>query len=332
MSRCRRYLLEEMILRILSWTCVPCLLRCKSVCKSWVSSISKPQFLQAHHNNSCIKIPSIIILTSIASPQIKSSVDYEHQEGYGRRSVNIFYSDSLQHSVCIPLLTPFEFMDFVGCLGDFPTILFLSPNHQDTPCRYDVVFGFDGVSNEFKVLKIVYRRDNYRLVTAVAVHLYSWNAGSWREIEVGVELPSMVCYPLCPILKSGPVVDGILYLEGRDVIVTFDLHSELFRLIPFPSYMQVRKSNVFDFEGSVSVLVEFVPADGSLDDKEISLWTLETVSGESFWNKVFTFDSGFKLDWVFFSLGANQFVGTTKLGTVLYESCKKVTKYIALPP
>ncbi|KAK1402448.1 hypothetical protein POM88_002053 [Heracleum sosnowskyi] len=158
----------------------------------------------------------------------------------------------------------------------------VSPNHQDTPCRYDVMFGFDVVSNKFKVLKIVYRSDNYRLVSVVVVYLYSWNGGSWREIEVGVELPSMVCYPLCPILKSGPVVDRILYLEGMDVIVTFDLCSELFRLIKFPSFMKIRKSNVFDFEGSVSVLVESVPGDGSLDNKEISLWALETVSSESF--------------------------------------------------
>ncbi|KAL8156137.1 hypothetical protein AgCh_001293 [Apium graveolens] len=250
------------------------------------------------------------MITSIASPHIKLSEDYDDDDdddddkSYGRRAANIFYSESLEDSVILPLVPPFDYVDFVGscngivCVSNAKgTDIFLfnpltrlsrrlpphvvpigSGHHSERPCKCYIGYGFDAVSDEFEVLKIVYRRDNHRLVRLVTVYLYSSNADLWREIELGVELPSMVCYPLCPILRRGPVVDGILYLEGIDVIVTFDLHSELFGVVPFPSFMQTRKSNVFDFEGSVSVLVESVLGDGSLD-KEISLWTMETVSG-----------------------------------------------------
>lgn len=308
------YLSEELIFRILSWTCVTSLLRCKSVCKLWSSLISNPKFMEAQHTNSNIKIPSILMITSIASQQ--NPIDNSH-------AATIVYSNSPEDSVSIPLMAPFDLMDFVGsCNGilcvsniDASDICLLNPltrmskklprhvtidsyAHGERPCKYDVVFGFDCISHDFKVLRFAYRRDNYQLVSVLEAYLYSSNADSWREVELGIALPSMLCYPRHPILRSGPVLDGVLYLEG-----------------------------------SVSVVIKSVPGDGSLDDKEeISLWTMEPVSGDFIWNKIFTFDSGCDLDWVFFYLGANQFVGTTKLGTMLYESCKKLTKYIGLPP
>lgn len=60
-------------------------------------------------------------------------------------------------------------------------------------------------------------------------------------------LPTFVCHPIFPILISGPVLDGVLYLEGMNEIVTFDLDTEVFVVIPFPSFVQKRMSECFGF-------------------------------------------------------------------------------------
>lgn len=195
----------------------------------------------------------------------------------------------------------------------------------------DVVFGFDSLSTDFKVLKIAYQKIDGKLVKLLAVQLYSLNSDSWREIEVGIELPGLLFYPTCPILRSDPVVDGVLYLEAVNTIITFHLHNESFGLIPYPSFMHTKKSNVLDFEGSVVVVLESV-VDGSLDKKEVSAGTVESVSDEVVWNKIFIFDAGSEeIDWVYVYCGADKFVGNTSCGTVLYDYRKKETKHIRLP-
>lgn len=294
MAKSSRYFPEEVIFQTLSWTKVTSLLRFKSVCKLWRSIISKPKFIQAHHPNS-LESPSLLIITSRAA-------DFDEQQGNNHLAATIFYSDDLR--VSLPLPCVFDKMKFVSscngivCVCDISgdTIYLFNPltrmskelppvvNNQK-PFKFDVVFGFDCVSHDFKVLRIKYQKDdNSQLVSVFLVELYTSNADSWREIGVSLTLPSFVYHPLCPVLISGPVLDGVLYLEGMNEIVTFDLRDELFGLIPFPDFMKVRKSNVLDVDGSVAVVVETF-GDGSVD-KEISLWTVETILDEVFWSKI----------------------------------------------
>ncbi|KAK1358698.1 hypothetical protein POM88_043172 [Heracleum sosnowskyi] len=198
-------------------------------------------------------------------------------------------------------------------------------------CGCDVVFGFDSLSSDFKVLKIAYETISGELVKLLVVQLYSVNSDLWKEIEVDIELPSLLFYSACPILISGPVIDGILFLDAVNTIIAFHLHNELFGLIPYPSFMHTRKSDVLDYEGSVAVVLETV-VEGSLDKKEVGLWTVDSVSDEIFWKKILTFDAGSEaIEWVFVYCGADKFVGNTRSGTVLYDYMKKDTKHIRLP-
>ncbi|KAK1358701.1 hypothetical protein POM88_043175 [Heracleum sosnowskyi] len=342
---------EELTRKILSWAYATSLLRCTSVCKLWQSIISEPQFLEAQHINAQQKIPSILM--------ISSRIDRKEEDD-GRLVATIVYPNSPDYSVNLPLMPPFDNLkvvsscyglvcvsesfhrhkDFIGDIYLFnplnmtykklpPAIKYAQPWHLLFGC--EVVFGFDCLSSDFKVLKLAYERINGQLVKLLAVQLYSVNSDLWREIEVGIELPSLLFYPACPILISGPVVNGILYLEARNTIITFNLHNELFGLIPYPSFMHTRKSSVLDYEGSVALVLETV-VEGSLDKKEVSLWTVESVSDEVFWNKIFTFDAGLKeIEWVFVYGGADKFVGDSRFGTVLYDYRKKETKHIRLP-
>ncbi|XP_074381131.1 uncharacterized protein LOC141722188 [Apium graveolens] len=201
------------------------------------------------------------------------------------------------------------------------------------PFRVDVAFGFDCFSDDFKVLRIEYDAINHvQPVTVRGVYLYTLKSDMWKEIIVGVTLPSFVCYAFCPVLISGPVVDGVLYLEGMNEMVTFDLHNEVFGLIEFPSFVQRRKSNVFNFQGSVAVFAEELITDDDGSSSEIiSLWTMAAASDKVFWNKAFTIDPGLEVDWVFEHFGAKQFLGRDKLGETVHDFGNKKTKAIEFP-
>ncbi|KAK1391881.1 hypothetical protein POM88_010937 [Heracleum sosnowskyi] len=347
-SRCDHYIPEEVMFKILSFTKVTSLLRFKSVCKPWRSNISKPKFIQAHHPNS-LNFPSILIITSTTSdPQ-------QQQQLSNNLGATLVYFDASR--VSPPLPSIFGTMKFVSscngivCVCDnaganiylfnpltsmskkVPPVVVVNRHVerlQEKAVKVDVVFGFDCVLNDFKVLRIQYRKHGgTQLVSVEVVEVYSSNADSWREIEVDVALPSFVLYPLCSVLISGPVLDGVLYLEGMNEIVTFDLRSEVFGLITFPGFMKTRISNVLDVEGSIGVVVESV-GDGDVG-KEVSMWTMEMVSDEVFWNKKFKFDACLEIDWVFLYLGAKQYVVRTREGEMLYDHGKKEIKSIGLP-
>ena len=59
-KRCNNYLSEEMVFLILSYLPVISLLRCKSVCKTWLSIIESPQFVKAQLANSKKKQASVL--------------------------------------------------------------------------------------------------------------------------------------------------------------------------------------------------------------------------------------------------------------------------------
>lgn len=68
-----------------------------------------------------------------------------------------------------------------------------------------------------------------------------------RKLRLGMCYRLLFVTPIFPILISGPVLDGVLYLEGMNEIVTFDLDTEVFVVIPFPSFVQKRMSECFGF-------------------------------------------------------------------------------------
>lgn len=357
-KKAHHYISEETILQILSWTPATSLLRFRPVSKLFRSIISDPNFIRTHHTNS-LKTPCVVLITSSASDEEEKETKYGRCSLLSRQAAAVVYSDSTL--VNLKLVSPFNKMEFVSscngiiCVSDARgnEVYLFNPltrmckklalfNDQPPsvhdfdvePFRVDVVFGFDCFSNEFKVLRIEYDSvgNMVQPVTVRGVYLYCFMSDSWKEVAVCITLPSFVCYAFCPVLISGPVIDGVLYLEGMNEIVTFDVHDQVFGLVvPFPSYLQTRKSNVMDFQGSVAVFAAEQEDDGS-SNKIISLWTMEAISSNHvFWNKVFSsIDAG--VDWVFEHFGANQFLGTNKLGqVVVYDFGKKEATYIGLP-
>lgn len=84
----------------------------------------------------------------------------------------------------------------------------------------------------------------------------------------------------------------ILYFSSWDEqqLITFDLRKEVFGLVPIPSFVRKKWSDVLDFKGSIAVAYESVSG--------IHLWTLDDyVSGQvSSWTKMFSIETDRKLN------------------------------------
>ncbi|KAL1816592.1 hypothetical protein ACET3Z_019166 [Daucus carota] len=129
-------------------------------------------------------------------------------------------------------------------------------------------FGYDSISNDYKVLRIVFERKN-GLVPLVQV--YSTNADCWKEFRT----PILMNWNFAAHLQTNIVVKGVLFFDGGDELISFDSHKDILGLVPFPSCIFRKRSQLLDFEGSVAVVFESIG-----DGLGIDLWTLDSVSGE----------------------------------------------------
>ncbi|KAE9594744.1 putative galactose oxidase/kelch, beta-propeller, kelch-type beta propeller [Lupinus albus] len=115
-------------------------------------------------------------------------------------------------------------------------------------------FGFDSVSNDYKLVMISYYVDLKDRSFDSQVKVYSLRINSWKT------LPSMP-YALCCARIMGVLVDGYLHWvvtrklepDQPDLIVAFDLRFENFDVVPLPGTMNDEESNM-NLEIDVAVL------------------------------------------------------------------------------
>lgn len=69
------HLPEEIVITILSWLHVKSLLRCRSVCKLWLSIISDPEFVQTHLTNSQER-PSILTSAWVKCLKLSPAIQF----------------------------------------------------------------------------------------------------------------------------------------------------------------------------------------------------------------------------------------------------------------
>ncbi|XP_074378090.1 uncharacterized protein LOC141719609 [Apium graveolens] len=191
-------------------------------------------------------------------------------------------------------------------------------------------FGFDPLSNDYNILKVVFAylspEDWAPENLVLEADLYSANNDCWKKVEVPQPLRGVrpAHYSKCVHAKT-----GMLYMEGNDEILSFNLHSEVFEVYPIHKDETLLKiSNVFDFKGSLGMMFKDDVDEGSV----VSLWTLDdNVSGNVYWTKKFNFEIGFNIDWIHLYLGDGQFVALNhELGVIFYDYIKKETKKFPL--
>ncbi|XP_074361642.1 putative F-box protein At3g10430 [Apium graveolens] len=211
---------EELLVEVLARLPVKHLLQYRSVCKAWLNLISSPSFVQTHLDHTAadskngtfiahsyqVNIPnhkiSLIRLDDLDNPinlehPFPSSVSPEEMDVVGSCNGLLCLTNPLGH---IFLWNPA--MKQVKDISDYATKI------VDTTGEVSVGFGFDKMTNDYKVVRIIWtsRSEN----TPGRVEVYSLNRASWREIEVKVdfELIHNCCHL---IVKGNPYWTGLAH-------------------------------------------------------------------------------------------------------------------------
>ncbi|XP_017250515.1 putative F-box protein At1g33530 [Daucus carota subsp. sativus] len=328
-------LAEDLIFEILSWLPVLSLLRCTSVCKSWKSIISNPYFIQAHlaisqkkqHPFSTLRVVSKsdesqdLFMDTLGENSVKLSLPRYISDvpQLFFRSCNGLVILSDIHVVVLyiwnPLTRSFKLL---------PKPRVVKPRRKSRLYRLEFVvnfgFGFDSVSNDYKILRVVLVKINLGVEKRfqLVAELYSFNTDSWTVIMVPEEMRGFRQDPLSECVCVG---SRVLCFQGTNGILLFNLHNEVFGTCQYPK-TGVRMSDALDFEGSIGFILKSSENESII----LSLWTLANVGGNIIWTKKFNIEPHMKIDHVLFYLGDGQFLAKDDgAGYIVYHDRKKGT-------
>ncbi|XP_076922045.1 F-box/kelch-repeat protein At3g06240-like [Bidens hawaiensis] len=208
-------------------------IRCKSVCKSWLSFISSPRFVKAHLNH-----------------YIKSDRD-DHQLGH--RRIHDRDSDhwnrivgSCNGLVCVSPRDA-EFLVTNPSTRE-ERILQTPPNEFEEATKMSWGFGYDSYSDDYKAV-VGLETTNKVVAGRVAppptrFHVFSLKSNTWRVIGE-VEYQNMHA-------RKGILCDGVLYwfMVGikpeKLIIISFDLSTEELKKIPQPDDVDYKTIPFFE--------------------------------------------------------------------------------------
>ncbi|KAK8350326.1 hypothetical protein V6Z12_A06G201600 [Gossypium hirsutum] len=216
---------DEIEREILSRLPVKSLIRFKNVKKSWRNLIEDSTFIAMHLNSYGRNTDGFFVYGcySYGIELSKSLFDQPRK----------FIIGSINGLVCLKKLWSFRnvittYNDLIVAIG----------------------FGFCHKSNDYKVVKISYRRDSPS--SEVQVQVYSLNMNSWKTIKM--EIPSLLA--LSPLYRGNGCFNGAFHWQGLKMspskkviktIVWFQFEDEMFGEINLP--------NDPDFEGDAEFLI-----------------------------------------------------------------------------
>ncbi|XP_059434974.1 F-box/kelch-repeat protein At3g23880-like [Corylus avellana] len=249
------YLPEEMVVKILSLLPPKSLIRFKCVSKRWHALIGNPDFLSKNLLNHSILTQNpcdprrltLFIATDISDPRklIHSFRSYDSLSCASQTPLNLPPVPPSFNVVasCNGLLCLWDVIRSDLYLWNPATSSELKalpavPSRgrgEPRPARYDpgfynVGFGFDSVSNDFKAVALVDEDDDGWL----EAEMYSLKSGCWRPLDMSVNFQ-------LPLVSQSAALDGVFlwyddgdgeYMDQR--IVAFDFSEEEFEMMMFP--------------------------------------------------------------------------------------------------
>ncbi|KAI9110672.1 hypothetical protein K1719_018538 [Acacia pycnantha] len=162
--------------------------------------------------------------------------------------------------------------------------------------RFEIVsyvgFGFSPIANDYKIVRlfVYWLRDDYLVV------VFSFCTRSWKEVEVG-KLEGIKLFTD----GNGFAFDGAIFWFGLThvgtneiCILSFDITTEAFTLIPFPRPAVLHVNNrlrLTAYENKLAVLNNN-RIENAIDSWVFNLWVMEKyidASGERWnWTKIYT--------------------------------------------
>ncbi|XP_074340863.1 putative F-box protein At3g10430 [Apium graveolens] len=317
---------EELLVEVLARLPVKLLLQYRSVCKAWLNLISSPSFVQTHLDHTAadskngtfiahsyqVNIPnhkiSLLRLDDLDNPinlehPFPSSVSPEEMDVVGSCNGLLCLTNPLGH-ICLWNPT----MKRVKDISDYAIRM------VDTSGEVSVGFGFDKMTNDYKVVRIIWtsRSEN----TPGRVEVYSLNRASWREIEVRLdfELIHGCCHL---IVKGNPYWTGLAHRWEikRQFFVSFDVHNEVFSKIPWPDQCINPRSGRKGYLAIMEFQESFAVVRGKFFEGrilEISIWAMDAnIGGECSWTEKLTVGP---------LLGFSRILGCLKNGEIVGEN------------
>ncbi|KAL5565987.1 hypothetical protein UlMin_029151 [Ulmus minor] len=316
------YLPEDLVVEIMSWLPPESLLQIKFINKwfhhLFTTLIKEPPFVVKHLHNSNKNLSSS---TSLFFRSIHglTRTGVTHTEVYIKGFLTI-YQDHSDKEInfdigrCSPLLDEISdqisfvelgsHCDGITCIADdsFGRFLLCNPaigeftrlpRHSSLYYQLWTVmfgFGYDSIGNVYKIVKVGI--DPYLSYDpSYKAEVYTLGTESWKLIKIEIE--TGVSH------GKGVYCKGVSYWlvwnpSDKEIIISFDFHSEEFRRMPLPSNLSARheEENVHSRKLAVwkdSLALFSYAKEEIMPLKSIELWVMSSSCG---WTKMLTIDSG----------------------------------------
>ncbi|CAL5391020.1 unnamed protein product [Camellia sinensis] len=244
------YIPDEVLIEILARLPVKSLLQFRSVCKSWNSLIANPSFITTHLNQTKSNTQLLIIKYTHVPNQERfiSCSDDETCCGNFVELENPFHSPGISFKIvgsCNGLLciSPHYGSEFAflwnPSIRRFLTLPESGYSVTDSDLQFVFGFGFDRISNDYKVVKIGYLNEKTRGSVLCKMELYALSMLSWRPICV-VDFRFELSINTWSVFVNG-AVHWVAFDPAKEhgfgiLIVAFDMGNEVFREISLPNY------------------------------------------------------------------------------------------------
>jgi len=259
------HLPQEVITEILLQLPVKTLLRCKCVCKSWLSMISDPHFATSHFHKFAAS-PRLLFFDYDAPDALTIDFHaYLHDDSASSLSPDFLHPQSVPEigGSCRGFL-------FLRCYRDFyiwnPSTSVRKQIPVSNSNKYSVKllygFGYDLLTDDYIVVVESYKC-GYRKMSSIDLEIFSLRANEWKQIELDSDLP----YRNPANSEGGPKVGSFLngsihwlvynYETEMNVIIAFDLKEMTMSEIALPddcySDYSLKIYDVLLFQGLISV-------------------------------------------------------------------------------
>ncbi|XP_062007697.1 F-box/kelch-repeat protein At3g06240-like [Rosa rugosa] len=322
------YLPNEVLIDILVRLPVKSLLRFRCVSRIWNSLISSPAFINTHLNQALLQQTNQEMLLF----RYYYSIDYVMEDDHGihmtvndrreeRFSLHID-DESFPHNPYLKLDFPYRCGGYykhyfqivasvngIVCLADPNRCILWNPSvnrvmelpfafqYPDRSVMHHLGFGCDRVTNDYKLVRLVYfgRKDHY--VVPPVVEIFTLSTNSWRQLAA----PGPMYVTVQHSSSSQSFASGAFHWvanappeEGAfcNLILAFDMANEVFHELPLPSCLAA-KSNLNMTLAVLNGLLSLVPRNnGPVDDESYSdsVWIMKEYGMAESWTKLFSID------------------------------------------
>lgn len=307
------------------------LLRCTSVCKSWCSLITSPNFVKAHLNWQKASRALLIMRTC---------TQHSQKEVYSWHSDDVAFSEvGCNSPYDHPYNNYYRILDScngVLCLvDDYPTstedtslwnpairVWVKLPPQPVTHKPYveldhATLFGVDSTSDDYKVIRIIYQKKGRKV--APKVLMYTLRSSTWKNVS---HLAAGFKHLVIRRSTTQACYNGASHLvvfdkkECRPAILSFHLGNELFHSMELPANVAFTLNNLFEnlrpavFRELFSVV--------ETRSQAMILWTMEQYGVGSSWSKRYEINLDMSL---------NRIIGFRKNGMFLVDALGRLYSY-----